>query len=233
MPLARYLYARGFLLRSFSRARSGETFSQAGEDLFVENLLGQVSFFIDIGAHDGISGSNTFYFARRGARGICFEPVRWTFQKLQSLYAFNSRVQCRNVGISDQSGKVEIIAADFLSYIPATMDEDHLRSHPPVETKAETIQLLTFAEAVSGLDVPAIVDLLSVDVEGHELNVLRSIPFDRYRFRAIVLETHLGENGNLKWKHRDLGAIETLLSTAGYRAVHKTYVNTIYTPAGH
>jgi FkbM family methyltransferase len=226
--VARYLYARSFALRYWAAPRSGHSFAQADEDLIVEKLLQRVEFFIDIGAHDGISGSNTFYFALRGTRGICFEPVRWTFQKLQSLYAFNRRVQCRNVGISDKSGETEIVGADFLSYIPDTMDEAHLRAHPPLETKAEKIKLFTFSEAIAGLEIPQTTDLLSVDVEGHELNVLRSIPFDRYRFRAIVLETHLEEKGVLKWRHRDLDAIELLLSAAGYHRSNSTWVNTIY-----
>jgi FkbM family methyltransferase len=225
---ARYLYARSFALRYWAASRAGHSFAQAGEDLILENLLHRVSFFIDIGAHDGISGSNTFYFALRGARGICFEPVHWTFQKLQSLYALNWRVKCWNVAISDRSGVGEIVSADFLSYISDTMDQGHLRAHPPLETKAETIQLLTFSEALAGLNVPQTIDLLSIDVEGHELNVLRSIPFDQYRFRAIVLETHLEENGNLKWRHRDLDAIELLLSAAGYHPSSSTWVNSIY-----
>jgi FkbM family methyltransferase len=177
-PVARYLYARSFAFRYWTAPRSDHSFAQAGEDLIVAQLLRRVDSFIDIGAHDGLSGSNTFYFALRGARGICFEPVHWTFQKLQSLYFLNRRVQCRNVGISDQSGEVEIVGADFLSYIPATMDEAHLRAHQPLEAKVEKIKLLTFSEAIAGLSVPQTIDLLSIDVEGHELNVLRSIPFD-------------------------------------------------------
>lgn len=227
---ARYLYARSFILRCLTAPKSGHSFSQAGEDLIVENLLRTVEFFVDIGAHDGISGSNTFYFALRGARGICFEPVRWTFQKLQSLYALNRRVQCRNVAISDRSGETEIVGADFLSYIPDTMDQAHLRAHPPLEIKAEKIKLFTFSEAIAGLSVPQTIDLLSIDVEGHELNVLRSIPFNEYRFRAIILETHLEENGSLKWRHRDLDDIELLLSAAGYHRSSSTWVNTIYLP---
>jgi FkbM family methyltransferase len=225
---ARYLYARSFALRYWAASRSGHSFAQACEDLIVENLLHRVAFFIDIGAHDGISGSNTFYFALRGARGVCFEPVLWTFQKLQSLYALNWRVKCRNVGISDRSGKAEIVGADFLSYIPDTVDQDHLRAHLPLESKAETIELLTFSEALAGLSIPQTIDLLSIDVEGHELNVLRSISFDQYRFRAIVLETHLEDKGNLKWRHRDLDAIELLLSAAGYHRSSTTWVNSIY-----
>jgi FkbM family methyltransferase len=227
---ARYLYARSFALRYWAAPRSGHSFAQAEEDLIIEKLLQRVGFFIDIGAHDGITGSNTFYFALRGARGICFEPVRWTFQKLQSLYALNRRVLCRNVAISDRSGETEIVGADFLSYIPETMDQVHLSAHPPLETKAEKIKLLTFSKAIAGLDIPQTIDLLSVDVEGHELNVLRSIPFDRFKFRAVVLETHLQDNGTVKWRHRDLDTIELLLSKAGYHRSSSTWVNTIYVP---
>ena len=229
--VARYVYARSFALRYWAAPRSRHSFAQAGEDLIVEDLLHNVEFFIDIGANDGISGSNTFYFALRGARGVCFEPVRWTFQKLESLYALNRRVQCRRVGISDRSGDAEIVGGDFLSYIPDTMDQDHLHANPPLETKTEKIKVSTFSEAVAGLDVPQAVDLLSIDVEGHELNVLRSIPFDQYRFRAIILETHLEENGSLKWRHRDLDDIERVLSAAGYHSSKSTWVNTIYLPA--
>ena len=46
------------------------SFAQAGEGLKLEELIGDVRWFVDIGANDGVTGSNTFYFALRGARGI-------------------------------------------------------------------------------------------------------------------------------------------------------------------
>jgi len=222
--VARYMYTRSYALKAFTRAHS---FAEAREDILVQQIIGKVAFFVDIGAHDGISGSNTFHFARQGARGVCFEPVRWTFEKLRSLYGFNRRVVCRNVGISDRTRELEIMAADFYSYLPETVDTQ--RPIPPLKLKPERIRLQTFADAIDGLDIPDIVDLLSIDVEGHELNVLHSIPFNRYKFRAIVLETHLqNADGSHDWKHRDLEAIESLLSAQGYVFVRKTRVNTIY-----
>jgi len=68
------------------------------------------------------------------------------------------------------------------------------------------------------------VDLLSIDVEGHELNVLRSIPFKKYVFRAIILETHYRE----QWRHRDLEAIVKVLSDAGYEKQSQSWVNMIF-----
>ena len=88
---------------------------------------------------------------------------------------------------------------------------------------------MRFEDAIQGLHLPAQCDLLSIDVEGHELNVLKAIDFQRYTFRAVVIETHLiNSDGSYKWRHRDLEKIEGLLSKYDYQVVHRTWVNTIY-----
>lgn len=66
--LARQLYFRTWWIRYFAAKFSrGTSFSQAGEDLKMEEFIGEVRWSVDIGAHDGISGSNTLYFALSGA----------------------------------------------------------------------------------------------------------------------------------------------------------------------
>jgi FkbM family methyltransferase len=210
------------------------SFSQDGEDLMVARELGAVRYFVDIGANDGISTSNTFYFALRGARGICFEPVAETFARLSALYRFNPRVRCVQCGISDQNRVVEIAAADALSFVPETEDRAHTdvnRDGFIIAPKPESVCLTRFDNAAWCADLPAEIDLLSVDVEGHELPALRSIPFGRYRFRALVIETHIKLEGEYKWRHRDLEAINALLGAAGYRPARETRINTLYLPA--
>jgi len=225
--LLHFAYAQRFSLRYWVEKRSSRTFAQAGEDLLIEKLLGQVRFFVDIGANDGITYSNTFYFALRGARGICFEPTRKAFRKLSALYRFNARVACIKCGISDCNSSAEIISAGGLSYLPDSEDERHSSIHAEALAKhasKEQIVLKTFSTAV--VSAPKTIDLLSIDVEGHELNVLRTIPFDRYFFRAIVIETHVRN----EWVHRDIQDINSLLEIAGYHEFSTTWVNTIYTP---
>lgn len=202
------------------------SFSQADEDLIVAQLLGNVSFFVDIGANDGITYSNSLYFALRGANGICFEPTRTAYAQLSSLYRFNPRVICRKCGISNRSRESRITSAGGLSCLPDTQDLAHSAQHSLLAELhfTESVQLLTFEDATSGIDLPKVIDLLSVDVEGHELNVLSSIPFDKYHFRAIVLETHIRD----EWRHRDQLAIDNLLRSYGYVAICETWVNTIY-----
>lgn len=207
-------------------------YAQDGEDKIVSSLLGKVNFFIDIGANDGITQSNTFRFALAGASGVCFEPASVPFKRLQALYRSNPRVTCRNCAISDRARETELVATPIsgLSHIPETADSNHHRMiYAPylADMAHETVQVLPFDEAIAGCNVPSVVDLLSIDVEGHELNVLKSVPFDRFCFRAIVLETHIRD----EWRHRDYDQIVQLLLAAGYAIGATTSSNTIFVAA--
>lgn len=234
-PPLRHAYFNLFTARYLRQMISPRlTFSEAGEDQKIAELLTSVNFFIDIGAYDGITGSNTFLFALRGARGLCFEPVRETFTKLNALYRFNPRVTCRHCAISDRAGAVMIKSWGGLSCIGETEDKSHSAQFAAVShfIRPESIDRMTFAEAAAGLSIPNPVDLLSVDVEGHELNVLRSLPLQRLRFRLIVLETHLRDQSTneLLWQHRDLDEMNSLLQAHGYCPIWNNWANTFYAP---
>ena len=211
-------------------------FAEFREDFEVQQLLGGVKTFVDIGANDGYHSSNSFYWALRGARGVCFEPVANTFLRLKRLYLFNSRVACRNVGISDRTGESVMVSLRDQSYIPETQDPNHREMHQAIHSQAKDtcrVQLQRFEDAVRGIGLPQQIDLLSVDVEGHELSVLRSIPFDTYSFRAIIVETHAHTvDGSRVWTHRDLQLINDLLAAHNYSPAHTTRGNTIFIRAG-
>jgi FkbM family methyltransferase len=208
------------------------SFSEFGEDIRIAEILGTVSTFIDIGANDGYHSSNSFYWGLRGARGVCFEPMPEAYRRLRFLYALSWRVVCKNVGISEVSRGTTMISLEDQSFIPETQDQDHRALYKERHDQAKVrcpVELLRFEDAIDGLGMPESIDLLSVDVEGHELSVLRSIPFDTYNFRAIILETHhMDQEGNLIWKHRDAGQIECLLKSYGYSSCCRTRSNTLY-----
>jgi len=214
-----------------AKIHTKKSYAQHGEDLKIAELVGGVESFIDIGANDGYSVSNTFKFAVHGAHGICFEPVQSVYKLLKALYRFNSRITCLNFGVSDKATSTEIVAAGVLSYIEDTAEKEHLhilQSHFPKNTRKETIQLARFDEIMKTLKFPKQVDLLSIDVEGHELNVLKSISFNQYKFKVIVIETHTFKNGVELWKHRDLAEIETLLTKNNYKKTAQTEFNSFY-----
>jgi FkbM family methyltransferase len=229
----RLYFVQYFREKGRARANPGNTFSTHGDEWVIQKHVGSVKSFIDIGAGNGIAGSNTLYFALRGASGICFEPLKESYDKLRCLYLLNRRVVCRNCGISDKSGEASIVQLQDCSYLSETEDEAHTRLLPIERLRGSEllgrVKLLTFDEATKGITLPNIIDLLDIDVEGHELNVLRSVPFDRYGFGIIMLETHLmDETGQYIWKHRDLDEMNKLLADHGYHPVDMTRANTFY-----
>ncbi len=234
-PLLRRIYFNLFTGRYlWARLSPRASFAQDSEDIKIAEMLQDVRFFVDIGAYDGITDSNTFLFALRGARGICFEPVRETFVKLTALYRFNRRVICRCCAVSDTTRQGTITKMRGLSCIPETEDRSHSLHYPVLaaRTECEPIQLMTFAEAAASIAIPNPVDLLSIDVEGHELSVLQSIPLERLRFRMIVIESHLRDRATneLLWRHRDWDAMNGLLNAHGYHPIWENWVNTFYAP---
>ena len=79
--------------------------SQAGQDELVSKLFFRNKndgFYLDIGAHDGESFSNTYYFDRLGWRGIAIEPLPHLFAKLQACRT----CICVNACISAEEGMV-------------------------------------------------------------------------------------------------------------------------------
>ena len=209
-----------------------QSYAQHGEDLTTLKLIGDVETFIDIGANDGISVSNTFLFALKGARGLCIEPVPSTFRLLSSLYLFNNKITCLNYGVSDTNKKTEIVSSGLLSYLPETQDDklqQLLSNYFPEQKKVENVELVPFDKIIKYTNFPNEIDLLSIDVEGHELNVVKSIDFARYHFQLIVIETHSkNRSGNLMWEHQKIKEIETVLSRFGYKKVNESNTNSFY-----
>lgn len=121
MDKMRYFARRVFRYPLFTylkhKVNQSSSYAQKNEDLVVKLLLGRVKRFVDIGANDGISGSNTFLFSLQGFQGLCFEPVREIYKRLSDLYLFNSKVLCLNESISDEQRKYKIHVDGVISTI--------------------------------------------------------------------------------------------------------------------
>ena len=82
------------------------------------------------------------------------------------------------------------------------------------------VPVRTLDEILSEARAPKSFELLSVDVEGHELEVLRGFDFERWQPRLILLEDHVTSLA----KHR-------FLNRAGYRLMRRTGLNGWYVPS--
>jgi len=169
-----------------------------GQDLFVAKMLGnkQSGVFVDIGANDGVKISNTLYFERElGWSGLAVEPLPCIFEKLQS----NRRCHVLNACISDKEGKscfLEVVgASNMLSGLASKLDPRHVRRiHKNIRRQGGTVheievETTTWEVALSKYLIKC-VDFLSLDTEGGELDILRSIDFVGTPVRVISVENN-------------------------------------------
>jgi FkbM family methyltransferase len=178
--------------------------------------------FIQIGAFDGKAGDpiGELILERRNWKGIMIEPQRGAFERLKENYKEEaSRLMFINCAISRSSGHERLFTVPEsqirLHDLPgwsreiASFDPDHLKNHfPQVEAQVETVETMTFEEAAA-LASMGRVDLIVMDVEGHEQAILETIDIERFGVRFIVYEhKHLSIAGR-----RFLG---TLLSDHGF-----------------
>ena len=173
---------------------SKDSYAQHGEDKLVEILLPDgVNAFIDIGANDGVLFSNTYKFAKKGARGLCVEPSAYAFRKLKLNQLLNKGVCCVNMAISNTNGNVLLEEDGYESTLSKVVRE-HIDN-------SINVSCITFDELLKRYPNFLNVDLVSIDVEGHEIEVLHGLTDSNFYSRIIIIESdklEINEISNLK-----------------------------------
>ena len=167
------------------------SFSQFGEDQFLLRYFeGQsAGFYVDVGAFHPFHLSNTYLLYKRGWHGINLEPSPNGLAALQ-------RHRPRDLNLATAVGSVEEEVTFSLAGSFAGIDDDqHLWSGVPAERMMVTTRTLAHILA-EHLPASQTIDLLDVDCEGHDLDVLRSNDWARYRPRLILAEAHSEDAGN-------------------------------------
>jgi len=191
-----------------------EYYSQFNQDAFVyENYFKERTdgIFVDVGAYDGVIGSNSLFFEKLGWQGVCIEPNPEMFKKLQELrkcrcvpYAISDKneiakfFQIKEGGPATLSGLVDEYSQQAIARINKEVNqEDQGFDYIDVECK-------TFESIVEHKHI----DYLSLDTEGNELKILQSIDYSKYFIDVITVE-----NNDYDYKFIDL------LTQKGYQFV--------------
>lgn len=174
-------------------------YSQYGQD----KLLNEVLFknkkngtFVDIGANDGIGFSNTYFFEKNlNWKGICFEPLFEAFEKLnryRKSININGCASDRNY----EGAFYKITGyGEMFSGLISEYDEKHVaRINRDIAEYGGTIT----ETQVKCYNLNEIliknqfrnIDFISIDTEGGELKILKSIDYSVIKIKAIVVENN-------------------------------------------
>lgn len=152
--------------------------------------------FLDIGAHDGETLSNSLFFEEElGWSGICFEPIPEIFEKLKQ----RRKCICINAPVYNKKTSVNFLKnngyTEMLSGILETYDSNHKQritdENKQYGGESETIQLETVLlnDVLEEYDIKTI-DYLSIDTEGSEFEILSSIDYEKYNINVISVEVN-------------------------------------------
>ncbi len=176
--------------------------SQVGQDKFLNEYFfknKRNGVFIDIGAHDGVSLSNSWFFEKElGWKGICFEPLPNVFRQLQK----NRNCTCINKCVSAHEGETVIFRevtgySEMLSGVEANYDPRHReRIAREIAQMGGSARLIEVPSCLLNAELAKhnlyYIDFLSLDIEGGELELLKSIDFDTFYIYAITVENNYG-----------------------------------------
>ena len=172
-------------------------FSQSGQDRILKNHFfknKKKGFFVEIGAFDGIEGSNCLYFENNYAwNGIALEPSKTQFSKLKK----NRKCSVLNLAISSSEKEVEFYdvheglaqmsGINDINYSSKDIVEKDIKS----KIKKYKLKTTTFDKIVP---LDEVIDYLSIDIEGGEMEVLKSIDFKKYTIKVISVENNNPDN---------------------------------------
>lgn len=180
-------------------------YSQFEQDKYVaETLLPSMKsgVFVDIGADDGKRFSNSMYFEESaGFTGLCIEARKSAFDKLVACRT----CICENVAVDVEPNEAGVEFLEFegygtgLSGIVKNYDPRHLQRiareklHP--DHKSTTVKVVPTCTLQSLLDKYQLfdIDVLSIDIEGGELEVMKSLDWSRVRIGVIVIENNYND----------------------------------------
>jgi FkbM family methyltransferase len=203
------------------------SFAQQGEDLIIRSILDPFKLtrptYLDIGAHEPIDSNNTYLFYTQGSRGVLVEPNPAFTEKIQKARP-GDRVLAVGIGMKDTAeADYYIIRGDGQLNTFSKEQADWLVKKKGPEMLVRSIKVpLVNINLVIAQNFDVAPNLLSVDTEGLDLEILRSLDFARYRPQVICAETLDPETG------RPEEDILELLHAKNYSIRGATFVNTIF-----
>jgi FkbM family methyltransferase len=200
-----------------------QSYSYHGEDLLLDALLWCKPFgrYIDIGANDPVFRNNTKRFSLRGWKGINIEPHPEKFTEIQQDRPMDINL---NIALSDKDSEAPFYALNW--EMASTLDKELALKYCKEfnTTIREVIQIPTmrFDTMMEKYSGNVTVDFVSMDIEKHELVVLKTNNWDRYRPSIFCIELcyDLAES------------VSDYMISKGYHPVFMTEENGFYVDEG-
>ena len=180
-----------FILKRFFYIIFYKAFSfvapQEGENVILERIFAKKNkgYYIDIGAHHPVRFSNTLNLYQKGWTGINVEPNQETIEIFRKM---RSRDLNLNIAVSTKKN-----TCNYYKFKEPALNTTDIKIYRMRErqgyrcTETSIVQTQTLNEILLQ-NCKKKIDLLKIDVEGNELDVLKSNNWKKFTPNIIICE---------------------------------------------
>lgn len=208
-------------IREFIYKRYNISFSKSGDDIQLMKLIKDSTpgLYVDIGSWHPIKASNTYYFYLRGWKGICIDPNPEMIDLFAKVRPTDIFLNCA-LGDSIQNLNYYMLSDKYSSM--NTLHYDFIVSHK-LENEVKEVKnipvynLKTLLEQhVNSNDR---LDFFDIDVEGYDLEVLKTNDWNKFRPKIIIIETDIAIQDDIN------SPVTQYLAQQKYRLLGKSIIN--------
>lgn len=191
------------------------------EEVILKYFEGKTGAFLDIGANDGITFSNTRALAERGWKGVLVEPSPKAFDKLWYLYEKHKGIYCYDYAIGNKNGKAflqesgPLCSANDIGLVSTFHNSEMDRFKRTVKYEPVEVKIYKWKTFLNRLTIKEF-DFISADCEGSELDILPDM--DLSKTQMICLE----------WNSKPELKTEYEKYLEGFKLIYTSAENLIY-----
>ncbi|MBK8558335.1 MAG: FkbM family methyltransferase [Lewinellaceae bacterium] len=203
------------------------SYAQDGEDVVLQSFFQDKKhykgFFVDVGAHHPIRFSNTWMLYRKGWRGINIDPTPGSMRPFRWLRRRDINLE---MGIGAAAGNLtfQCFNEPALNTFDPALASERNTGNPYKIVRQIEVPVDTLGHVLDQyLPAGQPIDFFTIDVEGLDMDVLKSNHWDKYRPQYVLVE-------DLLFNIAQPGASEVhvFLETKGYQLVAKLHRTLIY-----
>ena len=224
MNILKFFYYMYFRPKIFFPKKS---YSMLGEDLVVNNFFKNKTngTYVDVGCYHPIDGNNTHLLFKNGWNGINID-----LNKI-SIDLFNiARKNDENfrVAVSNKSKKIKFYYRKKINMLN-TINKKFANNSFKKGYSIDYIQARTLSSILKESKLKnKKIDFLNIDIEGNEINALKTLNFEIYRPKLICVEIHNFTSNRLKKVNFKDHSIYKFLKQKGYKHIWKNEFSFIF-----
>jgi FkbM family methyltransferase len=195
-----------------------KSYSEFGEDLIIEKLMNSnIGGYIDIGAGHPIIGNNTYYFYKKGWRGVTVEPIKFH----NSLHKIMRKGDIRIMKLVSEN----TIKTKFYEFNPTQYSTSSTEQYREMVIKGMKERRVYYVDSISINQAISMVNnsnyFLSIDCEGYDSTIIKSINWNNKNLPLVIIFEKINNQDEYAY-------VQALLLKSGYIEVASTNNNLIY-----